>query len=474
MKEMDLTSLSVAELSPLLKEGQVSPVEVTQAYLERIERLDTKLNAYITVTPELALEAARRAEAEIREGRYRGPLHGVPVAVKDQMWTKGVRTTNASTLLEDFVPDEDATVIVRLKEAGVILLGKLNMAEFASGGRFRYPYGIPRNPWNTDHLPGSSSSGSGVAVAAHLCATSLGEDTSGSIRHPSSWSGVVGLRPTWGRVSRHGLFGIIWSMDQAGPMSQTVEDCAMTLQPICGYDPKDPNTRDVPTPDFREALKGDVRGMRVGLVKELTYDPMVTPEVREATMDAVKVLEGLGARVEEVSVPLAPMARIIFYTHMYVEMPGLYYDWVRNRLEEFDYDAQVKFLTGQILPAQYYYKVQQLRQQLRVQVREVLGHYRILMSPTMRVPAPKIEPYKMPTSKEDSTALLTKGPDQTPTVPLSGVPAMSVPCGFTSEEEGGLPIGLHLIGRPFEEHVILNMAYAYEQSTTWHGRRPPI
>ena len=474
MEKTDLPFLSVVELSRLLEAGEVSPVELTEAYLERIEEVNPKLNAYITVASDAAMQRARLAETEIGKGNYIGPLHGIPVAVKDQMWTRGIRTTNASTLLADFVPEEDATAVARLKEAGAILLGKLNMSEFASGGRFRLPYGIPRNPWNTDYEPGSSSSGSGAATAASLCATSLGEDTSGSIRHPSSWSGVVGLRPTWGRVSRYGLFPIIWSMDQSGPMSRSVEDCAITLGPICGLDPKDPNTVDVPVPNFRKALTGDIKGLRMGLVKELTYDEQVVPEVREATLNAVAVFGELGAEVEEVSVPRCPLARIIFYTHMYVEMTARYDEWVTHRLEEFDYDAQVKFLTGSLVPAQYYYKVQRLRGLLRQQVLDALGRFDVLVSPTMRIPAPKIKPYAMPTSKEESMALLTRGPDQTPTVPLSNVPALSVPCGFASEEQGGMPIGLQIIGRPFEEATILNVAYAYEHSTPWHKRRPSI
>ena len=275
MNRAELPFLSVVELSGLVKSREVSPVELTETYLERVDRLNPRLFAYITVVADEAMAQARRAEEQIGRGEYLGPLHGIPIAVKDQMLTKGIRTTNASTLLRNFVPEEDATVITRIKKAGVVLLGKLNMSEFASGGRFMFPYGRTRNPWNTDYEPGSSSSGSGAAVGAALCATSLGEDTSGSIRHPSSWCGVVGLRPTWGRVSRYGLMPIIWSMDQAGPMSRTVEDCAITLQPICGYDPKDPNTADVPVPDFRKALTGRLpkgesgKGIRVGVVKEL-------------------------------------------------------------------------------------------------------------------------------------------------------------------------------------------------------------
>ena len=480
MNKKDLHFLSVVEQGRLLRDRELSPVELTEAYLERTERLNSRLFAYITVTAERALEQARRAEEEIGRGEYRGPLHGIPIAVKDQMWTEGIRTTNASVLLRDFVPEEDATVISRIKEAGVVLLGKLNMSEFASGGRFMFPYGRTRNPWNTDYEPGSSSSGSGAAVAAGMCATSLGEDTSGSIRHPSSWCGVVGLRPTWGRVSRYGLMPIIWSMDQAGPMSRTVEDAAITLQPICGHDPKDPNTAEVSVPDFRRALTGSLpmgssgEALRVGVIRELTEDEQVTPEVRRAFLRAVEMLVDLGAEVEEVSVPLAPWARLIFYTHMYVEMPARYKEWMDERLTEFDYDQQVKFLTGSLVPGELYVKVQRLRTMLRRQVHDALGQFDVLTSPTMRVTAPRIRPNVMPASKEDSADLLVRGPDQTPTVPLSNVTAMNVPCGFAGPEAGGMPIGMQLIGRPFREDVILATAHAYEQATPWHRQRPEI
>ena len=480
MNTQELVFLSVAEQSKLIREGELSPVELTEAYLERTERLNSRLFAYITVAADEAMEAARRAEAEIGRGEYRGPLHGIPIAVKDQMWTEGIRTTNASVLLRDFVPEEDATVIARIKAAGAVLLGKLNMSEFASGGRFMFPYGRTRNPWNADYEPGASSSGSGAAVASGMCATSLGEDTSGSIRHPSSWCGVVGVRPTWGRVSRYGLMPIIWSMDQAGPMSRSVEDAAITLQPICGFDPKDPNTADMPVPDFRSALTGrlpkggDGGAVRVGIVRELTEDEQVTPEVRRAFLRSVEMLSDLGAEVEEASAPLAQMGRLIFYTHMYVEMPARYKEWMDTRLTEFDYDQQVKFLTGSLVPGELYVKVQRLRAMLRRQVHEALGRFDVLASPTMRVTAPLIKPNAMPASKQDAADLLVRGPDQTPLVPLSNVPAMNVPCGFAGPESGGMPIGMQLIGRPFREDVMLGVAHAYEQATPWHRRRPRI
>lgn len=245
MNKAHIPYLSVTELGTLLENSEVSPVEVTEAYLERIERINPLINAYITTAGDQAIADAKEAEAEIVAGRYRGPLHGIPFAIKDQFWTKGLRTTNGSSLLAEFVPEEDATVVARLKDSGGILLGKLNMSEFAGGGIFKFPsyrYGVPRNPWNIEHTTGGSSTGSGAATGGFLCATSLGEDTGGSVLVPASFCGLVGLRPTRGRVSRYRMFTAIWSMDTAGPISRTVEDCAITLQSIAGHDPKDPHT----------------------------------------------------------------------------------------------------------------------------------------------------------------------------------------------------------------------------------------
>ena len=245
MDKGEIPFLSAAELAGLIESRQVSPVAAAEAYLERIAAVDGRLHSYITVTGELALAAARRAEAEIAAGQYRGPLHGLPVAVKDQFHTAGVRTTGGSAILRDFVPAADATVMARLKDAGAALLGKLNMSEFAMADIYQHAYGTPRNPWDTARNPGTSSSGCGAATAAFLCATSLGEDTGGSIRGPANFSGLVGLRPTYGRVSRYGVMGGSWSMDTVGPISRTVQDAAITLQAIAGYDPQDPYTRDV-------------------------------------------------------------------------------------------------------------------------------------------------------------------------------------------------------------------------------------
>ena len=287
MDKADIPYLSAAELSRLLKSREVSPVEATESYLERIDQVDGKLNSYITVCEHEALQAAREAEGAIARGDWLGPMHGIPVAVKDQFYTKGIRTTGGSKIFAELVPDEDATVMANLKAAGAVLLGKLNMSEFAMAEIFDHPYGTPRNPWDLERNPGMSSSGSGAATAAFLCSTSLGEDTGGSIRSPANWCGLVGLRPTCGRVSRYGVIGASWSLDTVGPISRTVEDCAMTFQAIAGYDPKDPYTWNVPVPDYCSALDGNIKGIRVGAIKERVESELVDPEYRDAVGKAL-------------------------------------------------------------------------------------------------------------------------------------------------------------------------------------------
>ena len=265
MAEESLTSLPVTRLSQLLHSREVSPVELTKLYLERIGHLDGTLHAYITVCREEALAQARKAESDLINGSVTGPLHGIPMAVKDQMHARGLPTTAGSVILKE-VAREDSTVVARLKKAGAVFLGKLNLSEFALGGNIHHPYGTPRNPWNLEHQPGHSSSGTGIAVAASLCAAAIGEDTGGSNRTPAAWCGVTGLRPTWGRVSRHGMIGVSWSMDQAGPMARSVEDAALVFQAIAGHDPKDPYTSRRPVPIFQP--QDLLKGLRIGVVRE--------------------------------------------------------------------------------------------------------------------------------------------------------------------------------------------------------------
>ena len=466
MDKENIPFLSVAELSGLIGKGDVSPVEAVEAYLERIERLNPSLYAYLTVCRDESLEAARDAERAIAQGNYLGPMHGIPVAVKDQIHTKGIRTTFGSPIFNDFVPDEDATVIANLKASGAILLGKLNLTEFGTTG-LSHSFDTARNPWNLDHHPGGSSSGSGSATAAFLCATSLGEDTGGSVRFPAAWCGLVGLRPTWGRVSRYGVKPGCWSMDTIGPISRTVEDCALTLQAISGHDPKDPHTWDAPVPDYRKALDGDLKGMKVGVVREMLYSDVVEKEVRESVVKATNVLSELGASVEEISIPFTTYAHTISLG-LRVEAPSTYADLVRHRLHEIAHDNRIGYLVGSIFPAQAYYKAQKLRALMRQHILEALEKVDVLATPTAGVPAQKVQPDPVVESKTRSyrlSGLLT------PAFSEASIPALSICCGFTSEN---LPIGLQLGGRPLEEQTVLNTAYAYEQSTPWHTMRPPI
>ncbi len=423
-------------------------------------------NAFLTVCRDEALEAAQEAEQALSRGNYLGPMHGIPVAVKDQVYTKGIRTTLGSPVFADFVPEEDAAVIAKLKTTGAILLGKLNMTEFGTTG-FSHQFDTPRNPWDLERYTGGSSSGSGAATAGFLCATSLGEDTGGSIRGPAAWCGLVGLRPSWGRVSRYGVKSGSWSMDTIGPISRTVEDCALTLQTIAGYDPKDPYTWNSPVPDYRRALDGNIRGVKVGVVQELVDSPVVEEEVRHATVQAITLLGELGAVIEEVSIPLGIHARTIS-TGLRVEAPATYWELLRNRLQEIGHDNRIGYLVGSILPAQAYYKAQRLRALLRQQVLEALERVDVLALPTAGIAAPKVEPDPIVDSKEKAnrnSAVLT------PMFSLASVPALSICCGFTSEN---LPIGLQIGGKPFDEETVLKVAYAYEQNTPWRDRKPSI
>ena len=466
MVRSELPLHSASALASLIESKEASPVEVVEAYLQRIDDLDFKFNSFITVLRERALEEARQAEREILAGDYRGPMHGIPVGVKDQIWTKGVRTTGGSRILADFVPDDDATVISNLRKAGAILLGKTNLTEFAVTG-FTHRFSTPHNPWDLNISAGGSSSGSGAATAAFLCATSLGEDTGGSIRRPAAWCGIVGLRPGWGRVSRYGLMRGVWSMDTIGPISRTVEDAAITLSAIAGHDPRDPTTWNTPVPDYRQALDGNIRGLRVGIVTELLHSEMVEPDVATAVTAAARTLAELGADVEEVSIPLAAYANAIAGTLLAVEPAVNMKDWVRERIHDFGHDNRIGLLTGSLVPAQAYYKAQRLRALLREDVLAAFRTYDALVMPTSGRQAVPLQEDPPVASKETASRLPFM---RTNTFNLSSAPAISVPCGFGGR---GLPVGLQIAGPPGGEEGVFRLAHAYEQNTPWHTMRPP-
>ena len=471
MDKSQIPFLSATELAGLIKSREVSPVEATEAYLERIRQVDGSLNSYITVTDGPALAAARQAEQEIASGNYRGPLHGIPVAVKDQFNTEGILTTGGSAILKDFVPDEDATVIANLKRAGSVLLGKLNMSEFAMGDAFHHSYGRPRNPWDLGRNPGTSSSGSGAATAAFLCATSLGEDTGGSIRGPAANCGLVGIRPTWGRVSRHGMLGSTWSMDAAGPISRTVADCAATLGAIAGHDPRDPYTWDVPVPDYLAGLDQGIQGLRVGVVAERVNSTVVDPETREAVNRAVAQLGELGAVVEEVGIPLMAQSAAISTAVIYSDAASVHRQGIEDHLEQYDHNIRVRLLAGSLMPAQVHQKAVRLRHLLRQHILQALEKVDVLVMPTSSAPAPLIPESAGISGKAEFMEMLGGRRSFTAPFNLAGVPALSINCGFTS---GSLPVGLQIAGRPFDEATLFRAAHAYEQATDWHTRRPPL
>jgi len=446
-------------------------VEATEAYLERIPQIDGKLNSYITVTPDRALADAKKAEQEIVSGKYRGPMHGVPIAVKDQMYTKGILTTGGSTILKDFVPGEDATVISNLNDAGAVLLGKLNMSEFAMGDAFEHPYGRPHNPWDLSRNAGTSSSGSGAATAAFLCATSLGEDTGGSIRGPASFCGLVGIRPSWGRVSRHGVLGASWSMDQVGPISRTVSDCAITLAAIAGHDPKDEHTWDVPVPDYLASLSVGVQSLKIGVITERVQGPSVDPQVRDLVVKAIAQLGELGAVVSEIEIPLIAQSAAISTAVTYGDVSGVHREGIDNHLKEYDYNLQLRLLTGAILPAQAHQKAVRLRHMLRQQILDALEKVDVLVMPTSSIPASPLPEKAGVESKEAFLEMLGGRRSFTAPFNLASVPALSINCGFTPDD---LPVGLQIAGKPFDESMVFRVAYAYEQATDWNTRRPPV
>jgi len=473
MNSNELPFLSATELAELFRSGQASPVDAAQAYLSRIEQIDSSLNSYITVTAERAMEEARQSEREMAAGQYRGPLHGIPVAVKDQFCASGVLTTGGSSILSEYVPDYDATVMAKLKEAGAVLLGKLNMSEFAMGDAFRHPYGRPRNPWDLSRNPGTSSSGSGAATAAFLCATSLGDDTAGSIRGPAAFCGLGGIRPTWGLVSRFGMLASTWSMDAAGPISRTVRDCAVTLGAIAGYDSKDPYTRNAPVPDYLDGIDAGIQGLRVGVLSDRVNADGVEPDVRDAVTAAVSQMGELGAEAEEISLPLIAQSAAISTTLIYVDATAVHRQGLEDHPEKYDHNNRVRLLTGALIPAQAHQKASRLRHILRRQILDALERVDVLGLPTSSVQATPIpaEAGLSKNGKEDFLAML--GGRRTYTTPsnLAGVPGLSINCGFTSD---GLPVGLQMVGRPFDEPTLFRAAYAYGQATAWRMRRPPV
>ena len=468
----ELHYMSAWEVSRRIREGEVSPVDVVDACLARIEATEPTLNSFITLLPEAARAAAQRAEQEIARGNYRGPLHGIPVGLKDLFNTAGVRTTSGTRIYDNYVPAADCTVAARFRQAGAILLGKLNMHPLAYGPTGENAdYGHMHNPWNPERVTGGSSGGSGSAAAAGQCHITMGSDTGGSVRIPAALCGIVGLKPTYGRVSRAGLTPLSWCLDHPGPMTRCVEDAALAMNAIAGADPADPATSDAAVPDYTAALTGDIRGLRIGVVKEY-FDDELDGGVADLTMRAIGVLEELGAEITEVSLPLYEYAQPISNAILMAEAAaahreallnhgGQLYPPVRERLEE-----------GLFISAAEYLRAQQARQVFCGQVAGLLAGVDLLAGPAEPVTAPRLLERRVATGGGGQlrpvTPMLTK---YTRVYNITGSPAISVPCGFAAD---GLPVGLHLAGRNFDEATVLRAAYAYQQANDWHTRRPPL
>ncbi len=467
----EIALMSAAEQARLIADRKLSPVELVRTSLERIERFDSKLRAYITVCADEAMAAARAAEQEIAAGRYRGPLHGLTFGVKDQMHAAGVRTTLGSRATGHHIATEDATCIARLKAAGAILIGKENLHEFGKGGTHDFPFGQPRNPWNLDYNPAGSSSGSGIAPAAGFTSFSLGEDTGGSVRSPAAANGIVGLRPTFGRVSRHGGVMYGWTADTIGPLARRVEDVAMVLGAIAGVDPHDPLCSDRPVPNYVAALTPDLKGMRLGLVREMAFPDGVHPEVRAALEKALDDLRGLGATIEEVSLPRAKYSVPLQLLTSDADIASMFvHKWLKPHWHEIDVGTRQRIGAAALIPAAIYARANQARVLVRREVLAACGRFDALLAATSLNPPGLIDASRETVeSKEDMTNKILLRRIGTYPFSMANVPALAVPMGFS---KAGLPLSLQIAAKPFDEAAVFRVAHAYELATPWHTRHP--
>ena len=470
---MDPALLTVAEASRAVADGTLSPVALTEAYLERIAALDGELHNYVTVLREEALDAAGAAARDIAAGRSRGALHGIPIGLKDIYKTRGIRTTAGSPRYEHHVPEEDAESWVRLRDdAGAILLGKQETHEFAIGGPdFSLPFPPARNPWNTAHYPAGSSSGSAVAVAAGLCAAAMGSDTGGSIRGPAAYCGIVGLKPTYGRVSRRGVFPLSYTLDHCGPLTRTVEDCAMMMQVLAAYDPRDPASAEVPVPDYRAALARRLDGLRIGVIRHFHEHDAVAGFGTDSTPSSAYVgafdatcrtLESLGARL--VDMQLSPLVEYLDTNRliMLAEAYALHEADFREGPQLFGHHMFARIGLGAFLSAADYVEATRRRRELAVEFARALADVDVAISANATGPAPRIDSV--------STYSTFERASYTAPYNLTGSPALSIPIGF----EDGLPLAFQIAGKPFDEAMVMRVGHAFEQATEFHRQRPAI
>jgi aspartyl-tRNA(Asn)/glutamyl-tRNA(Gln) amidotransferase subunit A len=462
----DALNLSLVAAAAAIRRKELSPVALAEAALARIEATEPVLEAYALITADLALEAARVAEAEIGAGRYRGPLHGIPVAVKDLYDMAGLPTTCSSAVRQDHFAEADAACVERLKAAGAVIVGKTHTHEFA--------YGIvtptTANPWNSERIPGGSSGGSGASVAARGCFMGLGSDTGGSIRIPAALCGTVGLKPTYGRVSRAGVASLSWSLDHVGPLTRTARDAALTLQCLAGYDPRDPGSADEPVGDYAGGLEAGIEGLRIGVPRNYFFEH-VDQQVEARVRAALEALAGAGAALIEVEIPFAAQIMAVEFGLCLPEASAYHREMLRERTDLYQEDVRTFLQAGELIPATDYITALRVRHKIKQAFAALFADIDVLIGPAVAAPA---------TCRDQDSV---KWPDGTvePVTPVfvrlsapanvTGLPSVAVPCGFTDDR---LPVGFQVIGRPFEEATILRVAHAYDALTDWTSQAPPL
>jgi aspartyl-tRNA(Asn)/glutamyl-tRNA(Gln) amidotransferase subunit A len=464
---IDLKSLTLSSAASLLRGKKISSMELIEACLKSIEALKPELNAYVTVAAEKALDAARQAQSEIDKGQYQGPLHGIPVSVKDIFYTQGIRTASGEKKLENFIPTYDATMVARLKAAGAVLVGKTTPVY---GEFMPEPYfGYAKNPWDTTRLPGYSSSGSAVAVSTGMDLGSVGSDGGGSVRYPAACCGLVGMKPTFGRVSRYGsaVYGI--PNDYVGPLTRTAFDNALVLEAIAGHDPKDSFSADFPVPNFSRSLSGNIRGMRIGLPKEHFWD-LLDSEVESACRKALTVFEELGCEVEEVSIPAMTEVDTYHSLLSHAETSAYYQPQLKNWPKDYPDTLMLRVEWGAKVPAIEYIKGVEARNRLRQQIDSALERVDALFSAASILPPPLLGQFEF-TLKGTKLVIGDLASRLQRPYNMTGHPAVVAPCGFT---KGGLPLSLQLAGRNFDEAALLKLVDGYQRATDWHNKRPKI
>jgi aspartyl-tRNA(Asn)/glutamyl-tRNA(Gln) amidotransferase subunit A len=467
----DILDLTISEAARKIREGDISPTELVEATLAQIATYDNSLNAFISVTGDSALQAAKAAELMLAAGYDLGPLHGIPLALKDNIAVRGQRTTAGSKILGDWLPEYDATITAKLKQAGAIFVGKTNMHEFAWGGTSANPhYGQVRNPWNTSRFPAGSSGGSGAAVAARMCFGAIGTDTGGSIRLPSAINGTVGIRPTYGRVSNHGIIPLAWSMDTAGPMTRTVEDCALMFNVVAGADARDAATAQVPVDNYLGRLSTGLKGLRIGIVPGYFFSHLQT-DVKTAVERALKTFQELGAHLIDVDITNIE-GNISAQLTIESAEPSTYHQHaLRTRPGDFGDDVRTLLEVGELLLATHYLQAQRYRTLLRSEFLDAFKRVDVFICPTLPFTATEIGATKVIIENGVEEDMLSAIMQYTGVASLTGLPALNVPCGFDSS---GLPVGMQIIGAPFTEANLFSIGHAFQQATDYHLRKPKL